>query len=685
MYPQILLTRPFFTMPLVQGMTLDQIVSKLNREWKNDASTEFSTDQFVHNSPETPIVVGDSSSFSVPISELVKNNPSSGASSASFAYFQSVAKIGWQIASAIAYAHQRGVLHRDIKPANILLDAQGTVWISDFGLAKNVDEDSTMTGDLLGTLRYMAPERFEGQCDERSDIYGIGLVLFELATLSPAIERSDRLQTISTIRNQLLPEPRQIEPRIPIDLNTIISKAIEKEAKNRYTTAAGVAEDLGRFLNHEPILARKISTLRKTAMWCQRNPLATSLVTTIGLFLLVITLGSLRAAATLSVESKAAQLARDAAIESKVLSERSDWESRLIAIKAIRTSRRPGQRFETLKRARDLNSSPVPPGHHSSELRAEAFGALCNADLTSRLLWTIPSGQYLLCITDDFRLLVTADHEGTASVYDIESKEVLHKLPGKGTPTTYDGAAFSSDNRYLAIFFPNTSELDVWNTSGTKPQLSHSFCGILDYSFSPDASRLALLYREHRVEINRLPDGELIDRIDVPENGPMEWNPCFEQIAVGTQTIDLATHRITNQAVSALGRVNEIAWHPKGKQITYSVDEDKLITWDTELNCEVRPSVRLRSKGGSCRHIIARDLSCLQQTGRVLIRSTMPQRAIYCSEPMAGKVSFHFPKVIINSVSTQVPTISSCSILRRATKCELPTFISWHLMVHNCS
>jgi serine/threonine protein kinase len=94
-----------------------------------------------------------------------------------------VARVGLQVAEALAYAHGQGVLHRDIKPSNLLLDAQGKVWVTDFGLAKtDAHEDLTHTGDIIGTLRYMAPERFQGQSDPRSDVYGLGITLYELLT-----------------------------------------------------------------------------------------------------------------------------------------------------------------------------------------------------------------------------------------------------------------------------------------------------------------------------------------------------------------------------------------------------------------------------------------------------------------------------------------------------------------------
>src|SRR5439155_11773583 len=124
-------------------------------------------------------------------------------------YWQSVAQIGLQVADALDYAHKQGILHRDIKPSNLLLDLHGVVWVTDFGLAKASDqEDLTHTGDVLGTLRYMPPEAFEGKTDARSDVYSLGLTLYELLALRPAYEEKDRHRLIKQVTGQ---EPQRLE------------------------------------------------------------------------------------------------------------------------------------------------------------------------------------------------------------------------------------------------------------------------------------------------------------------------------------------------------------------------------------------------------------------------------------------------------------------------------------------
>src|SRR5207248_1604635 len=187
-------------------------------------------------------------------------------------YFRSVAQIGRQAAQGLAYAHSRGIVHRDIKPSNLLLDTDGVVWITDFGLAKAEDDGLTATGDILGTLRYMAPERFRGEGDARADIYALGVTLYELLTLRPAYDSSDRLKLIEKIKAQEPPWPRSIDGRIPRDLETIVLKAIDRDPNRRYQSADAIAEDLRRFLADEPIKARQVSTTERYWRWARRNP-----------------------------------------------------------------------------------------------------------------------------------------------------------------------------------------------------------------------------------------------------------------------------------------------------------------------------------------------------------------------------------------------------------------------------
>jgi serine/threonine protein kinase len=177
-----------------------------------------------------------------------------------------------QAAEALAYAHSQGVLHRDIKPANLLVDAQGTLWVADFGLAKTEDSDTlTERSEVVGTLRYLAPERFGGQCDARSDVYSLGVTLYEMLTLRPAFEGDDRGELVERLPRQTPPRPRQLTPTIPLDLETIVLKAMVREPAERYASAADLAADLRCYLEDRPIRARRPTLRQKLARWSRRH------------------------------------------------------------------------------------------------------------------------------------------------------------------------------------------------------------------------------------------------------------------------------------------------------------------------------------------------------------------------------------------------------------------------------
>lgn len=197
-------------------------------------------------------------------------------------YWISAARIGLQAAEALHYAHTQRTVHCDIKPANLLVDPQGNVWITDFGVAKAMQFDRvTRTGDLTGTLQYMAPERFQGRTDPRSDVCSLGLTLYELVTLHPAYFDADQQQLIRHIVECPPVPPRKLDRHIPRDLETILIKATERDPERRYPSAEAMAEDLRRYLNGRPILARRVSPAERMWLWCRRNPVTAGLATAV--------------------------------------------------------------------------------------------------------------------------------------------------------------------------------------------------------------------------------------------------------------------------------------------------------------------------------------------------------------------------------------------------------------------
>ena len=205
-----------------------------------------------------------------------------------------IARIGREAGNALDYAHQQGILHRDIKPSNLMLDRKGRAWLLDFGLARGLDEITELTepGELPGTMRFLPPEALDQeQYDARSDVYCLGLTLFELLALRPAFNATSRPALLKQMMTNPQPVLRSFNHRVPRDLETIVMKAIALEPTRRYQSAGDLADDLDRFLDRRPVRARRVTMIGRFSRWCQRHPLVAGLMTALMALFCVILVG----------------------------------------------------------------------------------------------------------------------------------------------------------------------------------------------------------------------------------------------------------------------------------------------------------------------------------------------------------------------------------------------------------
>ncbi len=282
---------PYYVMQLIRGQGLNAVAQRWRREQgKSGESAHLATPLASDlGSAPTPMSVD----LRKPISQATQRASYDVEPITKYGNWRFVAEVGLQAAEALHYAHKQGVLHRDIKPANLLLDSASRVWITDFGLAKLIDRNGlTASGDILGTLQYLAPECLTGDSDPRSDVYGVGATLYELLTLIPPYPIDTPVRLVKLVTDTDPVPPRQINADIPLDLETIVLKAMAREPDHRYVSAREFARDLQAFLEDRPIKARRQHWTNRARRWCRKNKAITALsCTAASLLLLAAILG----------------------------------------------------------------------------------------------------------------------------------------------------------------------------------------------------------------------------------------------------------------------------------------------------------------------------------------------------------------------------------------------------------